>query len=384
MLSDACFFAEKDTSMTSYYERSIALNRCFTQGVDFHIGETNIDVCFFPFSSVTQSVASDSLPTDNSIKENFSFEYPLFYPSGKAKQEKAILLLHGLNERSWNKYLSWAEFLCSHTGKPVILFPIAFHMNRSPLSWSNPRNLIHLLNFRRERYKEDRSISFANVALSDRISQNPERFYLSGRQTWADLTALFGEIKSGMHPLFKEGAQIDIFAYSIGAFLSQVALMANPKGLYGDTRLFMFCGGSIFRSMCGVSRSIMDRAAFDRLQEFYIHHFGCETVNRWSRDDAFNAFFRMIIPERKQREREELFSHMSNRINGIALANDLVIPYHGVEQAMGSEHTKNTIQLLDLPYPYTHENPFPFNLKDMTSVNAAFKTIFSRAVEFLT
>jgi hypothetical protein len=146
----------------------------------------------------------------------------------------------------------------------------------------------------------------------------------------------------------------------------------------------MFCGGSIFRSMCGVSRSIMDRAAFARLQEFYVHHFGCETVNRWCRDNAFNAFFRMIIPERNQREREEMFSHMGNRINGIALANDQVIPYHGVEQAMGSEQAKNTIQLLDFSYPYTHENPFPIHLKEIPDVNSAFTTIFSRAVEFLT
>ena len=33
-------------------------------------------------------------------------------------------------------------------------------------------------------YVDDRSMSFANVALSDRLSHNPERFYLSGRQTW--------------------------------------------------------------------------------------------------------------------------------------------------------------------------------------------------------
>jgi len=44
---------------------------------------------------------------------------------------------------------------------------------------------------------------------------------------------------------------------SIGAFLSQVVLMANQKNLFSDSRLFMFCGGSIFRSMFGVSRSIM-------------------------------------------------------------------------------------------------------------------------------
>lgn len=367
----------------NYNERYVTLQTSFTQGENFHISETNIDVLFFPFNSVGQSNELDAFPKDNSIIENFSFEYPIFFPAGKEKQEKAILLLHGLNERSWNKYLPWAEFLCNHTGKPVILFPIAFHMNRSPMSWSNPRNLSNLLSFRKKRYNDDRSISFANVALSDRISDGPERFYLSGRQTWADLTSLFVEIKNGRHPLFKEGSQIDIFAYSIGAFLSQVALMANQKNLYVDSKLFMFCGGSIFRSMCGISRSIMDRAAFDKLQDFYIHHFGSETVSRWIRDEAFNAFLRMISPERMQQEREEIFTRMRKRIQGIALAKDCVIPYQGVKEALGVNNTEAQIELMDFSYCYSHENPFPVSVKDVSSLNRSFTDVFSNAATFL-
>jgi len=369
--------------MINYEERYTALNGCFKQGTDIHINETNIDVRFFPFISQGCIGMNETLVTDRTIGENFSFDYPVFIPSGKTKNDNAILLLHGLNERSWSKYLPWAETICYHTGKPVILFPIAFHMNRSPLSWSNPRNLINLLGFRKERYQDDRSISFANVALSDRISQNPERFYLSGRQTWADLTSLFGEIKTGRHSLFKESAQIDIFAYSIGAFLSQVALMANDQNLFADSRLFMFCGGSIFRSMQGISRSIMDRAAFDKLQEYYIHHFGGERLTVWRRDNGFNAFCRMIAPERGQGEREDFFTRIRKRIHGIVLSKDTVIPYHGVEEALGTTNTETSITLLDFSFPYTHENPFPLHSQDISSVNTAFRNIFSRAVEFL-
>jgi len=369
--------------MTNFEERYTALNGCYTQGAGIHIQETNIDVRFFHFNSRICNEMNETLLTDNAIGENLFFDYPVFIPSGKTKHDKAILLLHGLNERSWSKYLPWAEYLCYHTGKPVILFPIAFHMNRSPLSWSDPRNLINLLGFRRERYHDDRFISLANVALSDRISRNPERFYLSGRQTWIDLTSLFGEIKTGRHPLFKEGTQIDLFAYSIGAFLSQIALMANQKGLYSDSRLFMFCGGSIFRSMQGISRSIMDRAAFDKLQEYYILHFGSERVTGWRRDKGFNAFCRMISPERGQGEREDFFNRISKRISGIVLAKDTVIPYHGVEEALGTTNTETSITLLDFSFPYTHENPFPLHIEDINSVNTAFRTIFSQAVEFL-
>lgn len=370
--------------MMNYSERYIELNSCFRQGVDCHLEATGIDIRFFRFHSLSCDERGGTIQhTDSDIVENFSFEYPVFTASGKPKQEEAILLLHGLNERNWSKYLPWAEYLCFHTGKSVILFPIAFHINRAPVTWSNPRSLINLLNFRKEKYMDDRSISYANVALSDRISQSPERFYLSGRQTWADLTVLFEEIKTGLHPLFTEDTKIDIFAYSIGAFLSQVALMANQKDLYSDSRLFMFCGGSIFRSMFGISRSILDKPAFEKLQQYYIHNFGNEARPVWERDNAFNAFLQMITPERFRTEREGFFDRLKERIRGIALSNDIVIPYHGVLEALGEKNAESTIQLLDFPFEYTHENPFPHNSKDTTSLNNAFTQVFSRAAEFL-
>ncbi|WP_313381764.1 DUF6051 family protein [Proteiniphilum saccharofermentans] len=370
--------------MMNYNERYITLNNRFKQGMDCHIEETGINIRFFRFNSLSSDERGGTLPhTDSNILENFSFEYPVFAPSGKSRQKEAILLLHGLNERNWSKYLTWAEYLCFNTGKPVILFPIAFHINRAPMTWSNPRSLMSLLNFRKEKYIDDRTISYANVALSDRISQSPERFYLSGRQTWADLTVLFEEIKTGLHPLFKENTKIDIFAYSIGAFLSQVALMANQKGLFSDSRLFMFCGGSIFRSMFGISRSILDKPAFEKLQQYYIHIFGNEAESVWERDNAFNAFLRMISPEKFRTEREKFFTRFKERIRGIALSNDLVIPYHGILEALGRKSAESTIQLIDFPFPYTHENPFPYTSKDTTSLNNAFTNVFSRAAEFL-
>ncbi len=370
--------------MMTYNERYSELNSLFRQGVDSHLEESGVDIRFFRFNSLSINERGGTTPqTDNTIVENFSFEYPIFTLSGMAKQEEVILLLHGLNERNWSKYLTWAEFLCLHTGKPILLFPIAFHINRAPVTWSNPRSLIQQLNFRKEKYTNDRSISYANVALSDRISQSPERFYLSGRQTWADLTMLFEEIKTGRHPLFKEDSKIDIFAYSIGAFLSQVALMANEKDLFSDSRLFMFCGGSIFRSMFGISRSILDKPAFEKLQYYYINKFGNEEVPVWKRDNAFNAFLRMITPEKFRPERENFFTRFKEKIKGIALSNDIVIPYHGVLEALGKKNGESSIQLLDFPFHYTHENPFPLTTKETTSLNHAFTSVFSRAAEFL-
>ena len=363
-----------------YCQRFTELSNLFKQGTDCQLTETKTSIRFFSFGSTLCS--DEALPDDAHIEENFHFEYPIFFPFGKQKHKSAILLLHGLNERNWNKYLTWAEYLCHHTRKPVILFPIAFHINRSPLSWSSPRALTSLLSYRRNKYTDDRSISFANVALSERISQNPERFYLSGRQTCADLTSLYEEIKTGRHPLFSEGTHIDIFAYSIGAFLSQVALMANMKGLFSDSRLFMFCGGSIFHSMRGISRSIMDKAAFEKMYNYYVYTFGMEPITKWFRDRAFDAFYQMILPERFRTQRESFFEKIGEKIGGIILAQDTVIPYHGVQEALGVKNTEERIDLHDFPFPYSHENPFPVNLKDVSSVDHSFTNVFSRIANF--
>lgn len=368
----------------NFIDRREALCNNFKQGIDIHLEETNINIRFFRFLSHTESdYGGTQQESDSNITENFSFEYPIFTPNNKTKPKEAILLLHGLNERHWNKYLPWAESLCYNTGKPVILFPIAFHINRAPLTWSNPRSLINLLNIRREKYEGEATISYANLALSERISQHPERFYLSGRQTWDDLTVLFEEIKNGQHPLFKENSNIDIFAYSIGAFLSQVALMANEKGLFSDTKLFMFCGGSIFRSMAGISKNIMDKPAFEKMQQYYIQTFGNEQKSIWKQDKAFQAFQQMITPERFRIERENFYTRFKDKIKGISLTNDVVIPYHGVQEALGTQNAESSIQLLDFPFPYSHENPFPRSTPDTTALNKAFNSVFSRAAEFL-
>ncbi len=368
-----------------YNERYQQLNNCFNMGNDCRVNKSGTDIKFFSFNSyLSNDSENDSFQIkDKSIYENFSFKYPVFIPDSSEKFDKAILLLHGLNERAWNKYLTWAEYLCQNKQVPVIMFPIAYHINRAPISWSNPRKLVDTLSFRKEKYEGDRSISYANIALSDRLSEHPSRFYLSGRQTLLDLTLLFEEIKNGNNSLFKEGTNINIFAYSIGAFLAQIALTANHKELFSDSRLFMFCGGSIFSTMFGVSRSILDTASFNQLQNYYINIFGNEPDSIWKRDNIFEAFRRMITPDKFKDERERAFTQIKNKIKGIALSRDIVIPYLGVQQALGHDNATETIQLKDFSYNYTHENPFPYNEKDTTSLNNSFEEVFSSAISFL-
>ncbi|KAA6303917.1 hypothetical protein EZS27_044441, partial [termite gut metagenome] len=153
--------------------------------------------------------------TDDCIDENKSFNYTVFTPrDGKGKRGEAIILLHGFNERNWNKYLTWAEHLAENTGKSVILFPIAFHMNRTPGLWSKPRAILPWVNERRQEVSYLDNSTFVNVALSSRISKQPLRFYVSGLVSAYDVLQLVREIKSGDHPFFKEGTSVNIFAYS--------------------------------------------------------------------------------------------------------------------------------------------------------------------------
>lgn len=374
--------------MLSHLTRFKELTNVFKLGQDIQLENPQIDIRFYKFKSQRSFTGvcgeENSFISSDYVEENRAFEYPVFVPSNVQKHDEAILLLHGLNERNWAKYLPWAEHLCEKTGKAVILFPIAYHINRAPGTWSNPRFLQKILEMRRKLFGNDRSITFANVALSERLTAQPNRFYSSGRQSFDDIVKLMREIKAGKHPLLTKNSQVDIFAYSIGAFLSQVLLLANPEGYFDDTKLFMFCGGSVFNLMKGKSRSIMDENTYHTLLHHYQSGFWAEEIALHTGDDAMASFYSMINAKNNQTQRTNAFQAMSQRIKGISLAMDEVIPYQGVVQAMGHDCAAKSIQLMDFPYDYTHENPFPINQKtNQEEVNYSFHKVFDQAVSFL-
>lgn len=371
----------------NYTNRFHELNSIFNMGVNTNLTHSLIDINWYSFQSnfkasekisFTDNVFSDMVP------ENKNFIYPVFVPRNIKKSSKAILLVHGLNERSWNKYLTWAEYLCEYTGKAVILFPLAFHINRSPVTWSNPRLVRNAFDMRQQIYGEDRTLSFANLALSERITQNPYRFYNSGLQSISDLVQLLTGIKKAYHPLFEADTHFDVFAYSIGALLSQVVFLANPNSLFADSKLFMFCGGSVFSAMVGKTRLIMDKVAFEKLLAYYSEEFLQQSGKIDDNEQFRNSFYSMISPHNFQSERQNFFKKLAGKLSGISLKQDKVIPYEGVIQALGTDTTSRQIQLLDFNYEYCHENPFPVsNPLNQTEVNQAFETVFSSAAEFL-
>ena len=94
-----------------------------------------------------------------------------------------------------------------------------------------------------------------------------------------NLWQLFREIKTGQHLLFEKDSSINIFAYSIGAFLSQILMLANPEHLLDDSKLFLFCGGSIFSQMDGSARDIMDQEAYRRVKNYFLNDFLTKMMN---------------------------------------------------------------------------------------------------------
>ncbi len=326
---------------------------------------------------------------DCEISENKDFRYPVFLPEGYKQTNRAIILLHGLNEKSWDKYLTWARELVLRTGHAVVLFPISFHMNRTPSAWINPRTMTGLSHLREEKYSDQRCSSFANAAISERLDNMPERFALSGYQSIMDLLNLVNHISSGKHPVFKEETEIHFFGYSIGAFLSQVLMIANPNGIFDKSRFVLFAGGSVFSHINGISRFILDQQAFEQLRTYYLNQdtWRRKTLKSYVKvmevKNVARAFMAMLSPEYFKNLRESVFSDFNDRLLVYALKDDEVFPD---EHIMDNFHDSGVwVNRLDFPFQYSHENPFPLSKDPEVSekVDKSFDSIFKEIGHFL-
>ena len=327
--------------------------------------------------------------SDTLITENHSFSYPVFTPR-RAESDKVILLLHGLNERSWLKYLVWAYYLAMYTDSYVILFPISFHINRSPSAWKDPRAMIPLMKDRNSYLGEINMSSFANIAISNRLTEDPMRFFNSGYQTTSDIIKLLSIVRNGEHRIIPRSSKINIFAYSIGAFLAEIILMGNPENLFSESKLFIFCGGSVFSNMRGSSKLIMDSLAFDRVYSYYLNDFEKSITGKSSLVDFLRnsqvgmAFRSMIDLGRFKTFRENILRKLRSQIHSITLLKDTVIPSDGVVATLSSFNKSDIVEVWDFPYTYSHENPFPIlDFPLCEKVDYCFERVFSEARSFL-
>jgi hypothetical protein len=326
---------------------------------------------------------------DKLISENRSFSYPVFAPP-RTGSNKVIFLLHGLNERSWLKYLAWAYNLADQTDSYVILFPISFHINRSPSSWKDPRTMIPLLKDRDSSIGEIAMSSFANIAISNRLTEDPMRFFKSGYQTVEDIVRLASDIGKGEHAIIPKTSNINIFAYSIGAFLAEIIMMGNPDNIFSESKLFIFCGGSVFSNMKGASRFIMDKRAFDGVYNYYLYDFEKTLSARSPLNDFLcstqlgMAFRSMIDLGRLRTFRENILRKLREQIHTITLSKDTIIPSRGVADTLGRFVPSRNLKIWDFPFNYSHENPFPVLDNPLArKVDYWFERVFAEANLFL-
>ncbi len=330
---------------------------------------------------------------DIQVSENHDFRYHVFLPASAPRVDEVIFLFHGLNEKYWHKYFPWAYHLAANTGKGVILFPIAFHMNRAPMAWSDRRLMHRVCAERRHAYPEVIGSTLSNAAISTRLQARPQRFIWSGLQSYYDVHQLIGEIAAGAHPQIDPWATYDFFAYSIGCLLAQILLMTDASGRLAKSRMCLFCGGAVLNHMSPVSRVILDSECNVALYSYAVEHL----ESHLRRNERLRHFLGDSHPEGlnlrsmlnynvMRREREECFRQLGPRILAIALESDQVVPEYEVRNALqgAARDLPSHVEVLDLPYPHRHEDPFPMNAACRGAVDHAARQVLGLATDFLT
>ena len=344
------------------------------------------------FTSQSGHTQDDLDWVDYEVECNIHFTYHIVQPLDNRKSDGVIIVFHGLNEKKWDKYLPWAYALSKRTGKAVILFPIAFHMNRAPERWSSRQEMYPIAQKRMAEYPDNSDTSYVNAAISTRLDAFPQRLFWSGLQTYNDIVQLITDLKAGVLPSIAPTATVDLFGYSIGSFLSVILMMANPKGYFTNAKLFCFCGGMTIDRMFPISKYIMDGRAAITMQKTFAELLSTDFRNdsRLKHYQDSNLHFEegwfktMLRYNYYQKEREKRFLELENQIKALVLEKDEVTPPAEALNTLkgGYRNINIEVQIDDYDYPYTHMNPFALTTKNAPQVTEAFERFVTSAAGF--
>lgn len=346
----------------------------------------------FSFYNEVGTIQDDVHIKDIEVKENQSFNYHIIRPAGKEKCRKMTFLFHGFNEKDWSKYLPWAYTICKETRSAVVLFPIAFHMQRTPKHWSSKREMYRLSEERRHRFPNIINSTMSNVAISMRLHSMPQRFIWSGLQTYYDFIQFIEDCKKDLHPDIDKNFDFNIFAYSIGGFLAQILKLTNSNGYFDKTKVCIFCGGAAFNRLSPVSKFILDSEANVALYSFLVEHFDRMLekdgrLHHYIFDDhpEGRVFYAMLNYHRMREFREDLLRKYEGQFYALVLKKDLIIPsFEVVNTLQGAwRNIRIKVDEVDFNRDYIHENPFPIGVKNSAQVDEDFKLIFSKICGFL-
>ena len=346
----------------------------------------------FTYYNDVGTIRDDIHQDDFSIEENRQFKYFVLKPKGIEKAKKVTFLFHGFNEKNWDKYLPWGQYICEKTQTAVVYFPIAFHMQRAPSYWSNVRKMFSLCETRKEKFPNIIKSTLSNVAISMRLQSMPQRFIWSGLQTYYDIIQFIEEAKSGKHPIIDPEFTFDMFAFSIGGLLAEILKLSNHKNYFTDSKVGLFCSGAVFNRLSPVSKFILDSEANVALYSYLVEHFDSflskdMRLRHYITDKHFEGkVFHSMMEFQKMRDfREELFKKYEDQIYSISLKRDTVIPSFEVINTLNGafRDIRIPVEVMDFDYDYIHENPFPINHKNQDKVDAAFEKVFEKVTDFL-
>ena len=359
---------------------------------DYHCAIHNTDIKnTFSFYTEVGTIKNNVHVRDIDVDENRHFKYQIIKPFGVKTTKKVVFLFHGFNEKDWNKYIPWANSICEGTGSSVVLFPIAFHMQRAPQFWSSRREMYKLSEERKKKYPNIVHSTLSNVAISMRLHSMPQRFIWSGLQTYYDVIQFIEECRNDNHPLISSNFEFDIFSYSIGGFLAQILKLTNYNNYFSNSKVCLFCGGATFNRFSPVSKFILDSEANVALYSFLVEHFENilqkdELLNHYIKDDHLEGklFYSMLDYHKMRDFREGLLRKYENDIYAITLRKDKIIPSYEVMNTLkGAYHDiKIKVDEIDFDRDYIHENPFPEETKTPGIVANDFKLVFNKVCNF--
>ena len=329
---------------------------------------------------------------DFDIEVNRNFTYTVLQRADIDVAEDVLIFFHGLNEKKWDKYLPWAYELAQKTRKAVILFPIAFHMNRAEDTWSDRRKMLEVSRQRLENNPNNSDSSYVNAAISARLEAHPQRIFWSGFQTYSDTIKLVDVVRNGEIPSVSAQAKFDLFGYSIGSFLSMILMMANPKQIFTNSKLFCFCGGMTIDRMFPISKYIMDAQAAITMQKAFAELLSSDFRNdirlghfqnsELHQDESW--FKKMLRYNFFQKEREERLKELQNQIKAFVLEKDEVAPPIEALNTLqgGYRKIKTEVEIADFNYDYSHMVPFPLTIKNEEEITKSFQQFVTSASDF--
>ncbi len=302
---------------------------------------------------------ADPLPVDAEVPENLRFRYPLLRGSDAVRRyDRVTILFHGLNERSYGKYVPWAFHVWKRTGAPVILFPMAFHINRVPSDWFRlvPESVAH-----RKAVEGNDLVHRFNAIMSERLESRPERFFWGALQTFWDVVDLVRQIRAGDHPHVAPGARIDLLGYSAGGFVALALMLDDTEQLFSDSRAALFATAGAVRDLNLASPLIVDTAAETAMMKMYVRQLDqrfTPRMHHWIDHHSEARWLRTFCGLRPDRAMlEQRMREIAPRVTGIANAHDEVFPTGAMCNALQGVRRDTGVQVEEL-HLGIHENPF--------------------------